>query len=188
MFPREDDRFEHYFHRACNLMCRVEGEKKRRGEMEDARGRGKRVAAGLREAWVCVRCRPCWRNTAGYPPRPQPARTSQVLSSASRIDFDSTCRARRVSPGTAALAPTTSTPLIFIRLATRQRTRQRNTDSVPAGSLDSFPSTCTCTLSLLLLVPCVTSMRKRRNRCIGDTLYTALYIQRLSINIRTLNV
>lgn len=57
-------------------------------------------------AWVCIRCRPCWRNTAGYPPRPQ----SRELDS---IDVQ---LVSRISPATTARQSHLPTPLIFVPL------------------------------------------------------------------------
>ena len=55
---------------------------------------------------MCIRCRPCWRNTAGYPPRPQ----SRELDSID-VEFVS-----RISPATTARQSHLPTPLIFIPL------------------------------------------------------------------------
>lgn len=100
---RSRTRHRKLLHRACNLMLR-----RNEKEMEDAMKKRAR-------AWVCIRCRPCWRNTAGYPPRPQLG--TALLEKSNRLR----CLGQQhVSPGTSALFPTTPTPLIFIRLATRQ--------------------------------------------------------------------
>lgn len=100
---RSRTRHRKLLHRACNLMLR-----RNEKEMEDAMKKRTR-------AWVCIRCRPCWRNTAGYPPRPQLG--TVLLEKSNRLRC---LGQQRVSPGTSALFPTTPTPLIFIRLATRQ--------------------------------------------------------------------